>query len=81
MSHTICLRNGTVFTGISMAPQTSVVIRDGKVADVVSNSKLNSLHLPKDTTTIYVNGAYIAPGFIDTHIHGIHGYDTSDGTP
>ncbi|MDD4961777.1 MAG: N-acetylglucosamine-6-phosphate deacetylase [Candidatus Marinimicrobia bacterium] len=81
MSHTICLRNGTVFTGIAMAPQTSVVIRDGKIADVVSNSKLNSLHLPKDTTTIYVNGAIIAPGFIDTHIHGIHGFDTSDGNP
>ena len=80
MSKTICLRNGTVFTGIAMVPHTSVIIRDGKVSDVVSNEKLTKLNLPKDTTMIYVNGAYIAPGFIDTHIHGIHGYDTSDGS-
>lgn len=80
MSHTICLRNGTVFTGIAMLPHTSVIIRDGKVADVVSNQELEHMHLPKDSTTIYVNGAVMAPGFIDTHIHGVHGFDTSDGS-
>ena len=81
MSKTICLRNGTVFTGIAMVPHASVVIKDGKIADVVSNDKLQKMNLPEDTTMIYVNGATIAPGFIDTHIHGIHGYDTSDATP
>ena len=81
MSKTICLRNGTVFTGIAMVPKASVIIKDGKIADVVSNDKLNSMKLPDDTTTIYVNGATIAPGFIDTHIHGLHGYDTSDADP
>ncbi len=80
MSNTICLRNGTVFTGIAMVPHTSVIIRDGKVSDVVSNEKVDMLELPEDTTTIYVNGAYITPGFIDTHIHGIHGYGTSDAS-
>lgn len=80
MSKTICLRNGTVFTGIAMVPHTSVIIEDGKIADVISNDKLDTLKLPTDTTMIYVNGAYIAPGFIDTHIHGIHGYDTSDAS-
>ncbi|MDZ7797482.1 MAG: N-acetylglucosamine-6-phosphate deacetylase [Candidatus Marinimicrobia bacterium] len=80
MSNTICLRNGTVFTGIAMIPRTSVIIRDGKISDVVSNDKIESLELPKDTTTIYVNGSYISPGFIDTHIHGIHGYGTSDAS-
>ena len=80
MSKTICLRNGTVFTGIAMVPHTSVIITDGKIADIISNDKLDTLKLPTDTTMIYVNGAYIAPGFIDTHIHGIHGYDTSDAS-
>lgn len=81
MSNTICLRNGTVFTGIAMIPRTSVIIRDGKISDVVSNDKVETLDLPKDTTMIYVNGSYITPGFIDTHIHGIHGYGTSDASP
>jgi N-acetylglucosamine-6-phosphate deacetylase len=80
MSNTICLRNGTVFTGIAMVPRTSVIIRDGKISDVVSNDKVDCLKLPKDTTTIYVNGAYITPGFIDTHIHGVHGFGTSDAS-
>jgi N-acetylglucosamine-6-phosphate deacetylase len=81
MSKTICLRNGTVFTGIAMVPKASVIIKDGKISDVISNDKLNNMDLPDDTTTIYVNGATIAPGFIDTHIHGLHGYDTSDADP
>ncbi|MCK4530989.1 MAG: N-acetylglucosamine-6-phosphate deacetylase [Candidatus Marinimicrobia bacterium] len=81
MSKTICLRNGTVFTGIAMVPHTSVIIKDGKIEDVLSDDKLQTMELPKDTTMIYVNGAYIAPGFIDTHIHGIHGFDTSDASP
>jgi len=81
MSKTICLRNGTVFTGIAMIKNASVIIQDGKISDVVSNDKLQVMELPEDTTTIYVNGAYIAPGFIDTHIHGIHGFDTSDANP
>ncbi|MBN2781328.1 MAG: N-acetylglucosamine-6-phosphate deacetylase [Candidatus Marinimicrobia bacterium] len=80
MSKTICLRNGTVFTGIAIVPHTSVIIEDNKIADVISNDKLKKMNLPKDTTMIYVNGAYIAPGFIDTHIHGIHGYDTSEAS-
>ncbi len=81
MSKTICLRNGMVFTGIAMIKNASVIIQDGKISDVVSNDKLQEMKLPEDTAMIYVNGAIIAPGFIDTHIHGIHGYDTSDATP
>lgn len=80
MSKTICLNNGTVFTGIAMIPHASVIIKDGKISDVVSNDKLNDLDLPEDTTMIYLNGNYVSSGFIDTHIHGLHGYDTSDAS-
>lgn len=81
MSKTICLRDGTVFTGIAMVKHASVLIQDGKISDIISNDKLKTMKLPEDLTIINVNGAYIAPGFIDTHIHGIHGYDTSDANP
>lgn len=32
----------------------------------------------KDDQTYDLSGCYITPGFIDTHIHGAAGYDTSD---
>ncbi|MEA1987519.1 MAG: N-acetylglucosamine-6-phosphate deacetylase [Candidatus Marinimicrobia bacterium] len=76
---TICLYNGTVFTGITMLEKSSVIIRDGKIEDVVSNDRLKDANLPPDTSMHYLNNSYIAPGFIDTHIHGIGGYDTADG--
>ena len=78
---TICLYDGTVFTGITMLEKTSVIIRDGKIDDVTSNKRLKNLNLPPNTAIHYLNGSYITPGFIDTHIHGIGGYDTSDGSP
>ncbi len=34
---------------------------------------------PEDTI-IDLDGHYLAPGFIDVHIHGANGYDTMDGT-
>ena len=81
MSKKICLTNGTVFTGIALVENASVIIEDGKVSDVIKNEKLKLASLPKDMEIIDVKGAYISPGFIDTHIHGIHGYDTSDANP
>jgi N-acetylglucosamine-6-phosphate deacetylase len=81
MSKNICLTNGTVFTGIALVENASVIIEDGKISDVIKNEKLKLASLPKDIEMIDVKGAYISPGFIDTHIHGIHGYDTSDASP
>ncbi len=78
MSKTICLRNATVFTGIAMVEHANVIVEDGKVVDVIKNDKLDKMEFSEDTTHIHLNGAYVAPGFIDTHIHGIHGFDTSD---
>ena len=63
-----------------MVPHTSVIIKDGKIEDIISHDKLRTMEFPKDTTMIYVNGAYIAPEFINTHIQGIHGFDTSDAS-
>ena len=77
---TICLYNGTVFTGIIMLKKSSVIITDGKINDVISNDRFKKVNLPSDTAMYYLNGSYITPGFIDTHIHGIGGYDTSDGS-
>ncbi|MCK8059381.1 MULTISPECIES: N-acetylglucosamine-6-phosphate deacetylase [unclassified Fusibacter] len=36
--------------------------------------------LPEDAELIDARGAYVLPGFIDIHVHGMGGYDTMDAT-
>ena len=50
----------------------------GLVSDVFSQKRFEQRHFASDVRIIDVDGAYIAPGFIDTHIHGIGGYGTED---
>jgi N-acetylglucosamine-6-phosphate deacetylase len=34
---------------------------------------------PEGATVVDASGCYVAPGFIDVHVHGLHGHDTLDG--
>jgi N-acetylglucosamine-6-phosphate deacetylase len=74
------LYNGTVLTGFAVMEQTAVLIEDGLVADVFSKKRFEQKHFGPDIKLIDVNGAYIVPGFIDTHIHGFGGYGTEDAS-
>jgi N-acetylglucosamine-6-phosphate deacetylase len=74
----ICLHNGTVLTGFAAMEHCAVLIENGKVADVFSQKRFERKWFGDDVTLIDVQGAYIAPGFIDTHIHGFGGYGTED---
>ncbi|MDR2402654.1 MAG: N-acetylglucosamine-6-phosphate deacetylase [Spirochaetaceae bacterium] len=76
----ICLHNGTVMTGFAAMEHCAVLLQDGMVGDVFSKKRLEQRHLPPDTLLIDVNEACIAPGFIDTHIHGFGGYGTDDAS-
>lgn len=78
--NTICLHNANVYTGITVLRESTVIIKDGKIEDVVSNRRFKERQLSKDAQVFYLNGANISAGFIDTHIHGLNGYDTTDGT-
>jgi N-acetylglucosamine-6-phosphate deacetylase len=74
----ICLHNGTVLTGFAAMENCSVLIADGLIGDVFSEKRFDQRHFSPDTKIIDAEGAYIAPGFIDTHIHGYGGYGTED---
>jgi N-acetylglucosamine-6-phosphate deacetylase len=74
----ICLHNGTVMTGFAAMEHCSVLIEDGLVADVFSEKRFRQKDFGAGARIIDVNGAYIAPGFIDTHIHGFGGFGTDD---
>jgi N-acetylglucosamine-6-phosphate deacetylase len=67
-------------TGFTVMEQTAVLVEDGLVADVFSRKRFEQKHFGPDVKIIDVNGAYIAPGFIDTHIHGFGGYGTEDAS-
>jgi len=76
--NSVCFYNGTVLTGFSAMEHCAVLTEDGFISDVFSQKRLEQLNLDSSVDFIDVNGAYIAPGFIDTHIHGIGGYGTED---
>jgi len=76
--NSICLHNGTVITGFATMDNCAVLIEDGLITDVFSQKRFVKKHYGSDINIIDVNGAYIAPGFIDTHIHGIGGFGTED---
>jgi N-acetylglucosamine-6-phosphate deacetylase len=65
-------------TGFAAMEHCAVLIEDGLVADVFSEKRFEQKHFSGDTALIDVNGTYIAPGFIDTHIHGFGGFGTDD---
>jgi N-acetylglucosamine-6-phosphate deacetylase len=76
----ICLYNGTVMTGFAAMEHCAVLIEDGVIADVFSKKRFEQKHFGPDLRVIDVGEAYIAPGLIDTHIHGFGGYGTDDGS-
>lgn len=58
------IKNGHVLSAdFSHFEDRDLMIENGKICD----------HFPSDATIVDAKGAYIIPGFIDTHIHGYKG--------
>jgi len=56
-----------------LSPGT-VVIDDGRIIDIKSNSSTAG-----SASNFAFHGHYIVPGFIDVHVHGVEGFDTLNG--
>lgn len=78
MDTAICLHNANVLTGFSVMQNCAVYIKNDKIADVYSEQRFQQKKFSPKVKIINVNGAYIAPGFIDTHIHGIGSFSADD---
>ena len=77
--NSICLHNGTVMTGFASAMERcAVLVENGKITDVFSEKRYQQKRFDPETQIIDVDEAIIAPGFIDTHIHGFGGWGTED---
>jgi N-acetylglucosamine-6-phosphate deacetylase len=67
-------------TGFAAMDRCAVLVEDGLIADVFSGKRFEQKHFGQETQIINVNEAVIAPGFIDTHIHGFGGWGTEDSS-
>ncbi len=76
----LCLHNGNVLNGIASMENCAILLTDGKIADVFSEERFLQKQFEDDVQLIDVHGAYIAPGLIDTHIHGFKGNGTDECT-
>ena len=74
----ICIHNATVFNGYSRMDNCAVLIKQNKIIDVFNEERFSSKEFKADTYFIDAKGAYVVPGFVDTHIHGFGGYGTDD---
>ncbi|MFN8348138.1 MAG: N-acetylglucosamine-6-phosphate deacetylase [Spirosomataceae bacterium] len=71
----IKITNGIILTPFRAIKSGTVVIENGRIADVHEGNA----EVP-DAVEIDAKGQYIAPGFIDIHVHGGGGFDFMDGT-
>ncbi|MCE7058514.1 N-acetylglucosamine-6-phosphate deacetylase [Dyadobacter sp. CY343] len=67
--------NGTLITPYRYIRNGTVLIEDGIIVGI----EARDVDFP-DADVIDAGGHYIAPGFIDIHIHGGGGYDFMDGS-
>ncbi len=74
----IWLINGTVITGYLQQEKCCIYIENGEIGDVISLKRFHEKKISADALVYDVGGAWIAPGFIDSHIHGFGGYGTED---
>jgi N-acetylglucosamine-6-phosphate deacetylase len=69
--------NGTVLTDSGPISHGMVVARLGRIEHV---GAYDSGQIPADAERIDAEGLYIAPGFVDIHVHGGAGSDFMDAT-
>lgn len=81
MSAPVCFHNATVITGFSVMENCSVLVQDGKIEDVFSEKRFLQKKFDSSVRIIDVEGAFVSPGLIDTHVHGFSGFGTEDNSP
>ena len=77
----ICLHNGTLINGFTVMEKCAVLIENGKIADVFNQKRFEQKRFSPTVRVVDVEGSYIIPGLIDTHIHGFAGHGTDNCSP
>lgn len=72
----LALINGRVITPSGVLEGATLLIENGRIAELLPDGVV-----PSDREVFDARGLFVAPGFIDIHVHGGAGYDTMDATP
>ena len=70
----LAIKNGQIITENEIKSGVALLF-DDKILDIVSKNDI-----PKEAEVIDAEGGYVAPGFIDLHIHGYLGRDVCDAS-
>jgi N-acetylglucosamine-6-phosphate deacetylase len=76
----IVIHNGEILAGYARMERCAVLVEDGRISDVFSERRFLQKRFPEDCQVYDADGAFIAPGLIDTHIHGFQGFGTEDAS-
>ena len=68
--------NAKVLTPSGLLPNGQIIISDGKIVEITGQNR----EIPH-AEIIDAKGYYVAPGCIDTHVHGGNGHDFTEVTP
>jgi len=73
----LVFRNARILTPIKFIKNGALIVREGKIFDVGPEDEIR---IPQGAEVIDIADNYLAPGFIDIHVHGGGGADTMDAT-
>ena len=68
-------RNARLVVPEGIREGLELVVREGRIAEIRARSEIN------EEAVLDLAGNYLAPGFIDVHVHGAVGRDTMEGSP
>jgi N-acetylglucosamine-6-phosphate deacetylase len=70
----IVVSGGDLILSGRVVSEGSLIIDGGRITAVEPRRVA-----PAGATVVDASDCYVAPGFIDVHVHGLHGHDTLDG--
>ena len=73
----LLIENACVILADKVIKNSAILITDGKISKIYSSGDKPDKRVDE---TINANGNYLAPGFIDLHIHGLQNYLIDNGT-
>jgi len=74
---TLVFKNAKIITPLRVIDNGVLVAEGGKISSLGLGDEMK---IPKNARIVDVDGKYLAPGFIDIHLHGGGGADTMDAT-
>lgn len=70
-------KNASLILPDRIEPRRHVLVADGRIAEISDRAEWAADGMP----VIDLEGSFLAPGFIDLHLHGALGHDTMEADP